>query len=71
MEAKYRRVVLKLSGEALAGDQGFGINPDVVEEIAAQITALMLRLLSGAAIYGVGLQAARRGWIARLRITWA
>ena len=37
METKYRRVVLKLSGEALAGDQGFGINPQVVEAIAAQI----------------------------------
>ena len=28
----FRRIVLKLSGEALAGEQGFGINPDVVEE---------------------------------------
>ena len=24
--SKYKRVVLKLSGEALAGDKGFGIN---------------------------------------------
>ena len=30
----FQRIVLKLSGEALAGDQGFGINPDVVEEFA-------------------------------------
>lgn len=35
--AKYKRVVLKLSGESLAGDQGFGINPVVVEAIAKQI----------------------------------
>ena len=35
--AKYKRVVLKLSGESLAGDQGFGINPAVVETIAKQI----------------------------------
>ena len=34
---KYNRVVLKLSGESLAGDQGFGINPKVVEDIAVQI----------------------------------
>lgn len=34
---RYRRVVLKLSGEALAGGQGFGINPDVVKSIAGQI----------------------------------
>ena len=29
---KYKRVLLKLSGEALAGEQGFGINPVVVAE---------------------------------------
>ena len=36
----FRRIVLKLSGEALAGEQGFGINPDVVEEFAKEIAAL-------------------------------
>ena len=36
----FQRIVLKLSGEALAGDQGFGINPDVVEEFAQEIAAL-------------------------------
>lgn len=34
---KYKRIVLKLSGEALAGDQGYGISPEVVESIALQI----------------------------------
>ena len=34
---KYKRVVLKLSGEALAGEKNFGINPPVVESIAKQI----------------------------------
>ena len=29
---KYKRVVLKLSGEALAGEQGFGINPSVINQ---------------------------------------
>src|SRR5512132_790948 len=33
----YRRIVLKLSGEALAGDQGYGIDPPVLERIAAEI----------------------------------
>ncbi|WP_342997189.1 UMP kinase [Catenibacterium mitsuokai] len=33
----YKRVLLKISGEALAGDQGFGINPIVVKDIAEQI----------------------------------
>ena len=36
-EPKYKRVVLKLSGEALAGDTGFGINPPTIEEIVKEI----------------------------------
>ncbi|MDY6850711.1 MAG: UMP kinase [Thermodesulfobacteriota bacterium] len=34
---KYTRVLLKLSGEALQGGLGFGIDPDVVENISAQV----------------------------------
>ncbi|WP_270939992.1 UMP kinase [Romboutsia lituseburensis] len=34
---KYERVLLKLSGEALAGEKGFGINNTVVDEIAVAI----------------------------------
>jgi len=34
---KYKRVLLKLSGEALMGDQGFGIDPQVVARIASEI----------------------------------
>ncbi|HEL2784800.1 TPA: UMP kinase [Clostridioides difficile] len=33
----YKRVLLKLSGEALAGERGFGINNDVVNDIAIAI----------------------------------
>ena len=32
----YRRIVLKLSGEALAGNQGYGIEPAVLERIASE-----------------------------------
>lgn len=39
-DRNFKRIVLKLSGEALAGDQGFGINPVVVEEIAKEIAEL-------------------------------
>ena len=35
---KYRRVLLKLSGEAFAGDNGFGIDARVVASIARQVT---------------------------------
>jgi len=34
---KFKRVLLKLSGEALMGDQGFGIDPHVVLRIAAEL----------------------------------
>ena len=36
-KAKYKRVLLKLSGEALAGEDKFGINKSVVDEICSQI----------------------------------
>ena len=35
--SKYKRVLLKLSGEALAGDDNFGINAKTVADIARQI----------------------------------
>lgn len=33
----YKRILLKLSGEALAGDEGFGIDPDKAEYIAQRV----------------------------------
>ncbi|MDC3414112.1 UMP kinase [Aquibacillus sp. 3ASR75-11] len=35
--ARYRRIVLKLSGEALSGEQGYGIEPKIIQSIAAQV----------------------------------
>ncbi|MBU5868612.1 uridine monophosphate kinase, partial [Vibrio cholerae O1] len=35
--SKYKRVVLKLSGEALAGEKGFGINPVIIKSVAEQV----------------------------------
>jgi len=37
---KYKRVLLKLSGEALMGDKGFGIDPDVVLAVADEIAEI-------------------------------
>jgi uridylate kinase len=34
---KYKRVLLKLGGEALAGPSGYGISPHMAEEVAAKI----------------------------------
>ncbi|NBV51806.1 UMP kinase, partial [bacterium] len=36
----YERVLLKLSGEALAGDKAFGISPEVIERIAREIRSV-------------------------------
>ena len=36
-DIKYKRVILKLSGEALAGDKGFGINPPVLKDVAKEL----------------------------------
>ncbi|UJL48241.1 UMP kinase [Virgibacillus sp. NKC19-16] len=35
--ACYRRIVLKLSGEALSGEHGYGIEPKVIQSIASQV----------------------------------
>ena len=37
MEPKYKRILLKVSGEALAGDKKTGLNYDVVTEICQSI----------------------------------
>ncbi|KPU28186.1 uridylate kinase [Caloranaerobacter sp. TR13] len=39
-EVKYKRIILKLSGEALAGDKGFGIDKATIMNIAKQIKIL-------------------------------
>ncbi len=36
----YRRVLLKISGEALMGDKGFGLDPTTVERIAGEVAAV-------------------------------
>ena len=37
----YRRILLKLSGEALMGDQDFGIEPDYIRRLAGEIRTLV------------------------------
>ena len=36
-QSKFKRVLLKISGEALMGDQGYGLHPPTVERIAAEV----------------------------------
>jgi uridylate kinase len=51
---KYRRILLKLSGEALAGDQGYGIDPDVINGIAAEIKEVSRLGVEVAVVIGGG-----------------
>ncbi|MDW7710128.1 MAG: UMP kinase [Deferrisomatales bacterium] len=62
----YRRVLLKFSGEALMGTQGFGIAPDVVERIAAEVIevrdlGVQVALVIGGGNIFRGLNASVRG----------
>ena len=55
MEPKaFRRVILKLSGEALAGDKGFGIDPVIVDSVARQIKETVAHGLQVAVVVGGG-----------------
>ena len=51
---KFKRVVLKLSGEALAGEKGFGIDPTVVYALAKQIKAVVETGVEVAIVNGGG-----------------
>lgn len=53
-EPKYKRVVLKLSGEALAGAKGYGIDPQIVDAIALQISAVQQQGVEVAIVVGGG-----------------
>jgi len=63
---KYRRVLLKLSGEALGGDEGTGICPEVVHDMAQQIKEVqalgveVVIVVGGGNIFR-GLQGSERG----------
>mgnify|MGYP002713022288 CR=1 FL=1 len=39
-QPKYKRVMLKISGEALMGDQGYGLNPPTVHRIANEVKSV-------------------------------
>ena len=54
MTPKYRRVLLKLSGEALMGDQGFGIDSQVVNRIAGEIKEIHALGVETAIVIGGG-----------------
>jgi uridylate kinase len=50
----YRRIVLKLSGEALAGTQGYGIDPVVTDRIATEVRDVVALGVQVAIVIGAG-----------------
>jgi uridylate kinase len=51
---KYHRIVLKLSGEALAGDKGYGIDNEIINSIASEIKEVNERHVEVAVVVGGG-----------------
>ena len=54
MATKYKRVLYKLSGEALAGGKGFGIDSEVVNKITSQIVEVVKQGVEVAIVVGGG-----------------
>ncbi|WP_096199390.1 UMP kinase [Bacillus sp. FJAT-45350] len=52
--SKYKRIILKLSGEALAGEQGYGIDPSIIQSIAKQIKEIIELDVEVAVVVGGG-----------------
>ncbi|MEE9448266.1 MAG: UMP kinase [Arenicellales bacterium] len=62
----YKRILLKLSGESLAGDAGFGINGHILDDVAAEIKQIVdqgvqLGIVIGGGNFFRGMQAAAKG----------
>ena len=51
---KYRRVLLKLSGEALMGNEAYGIDPKVIERLASEVSDLCKQGAEIAIVIGGG-----------------
>ena len=63
---KYKRALLKISGEALAGKEGYGINSEIIQKVAGEIKTshdhgIQLGVVIGAGNIFRGLEAATRG----------
>jgi len=51
---QYKRILLKLSGEALMGDQSFGISPDVIKYVAEEVQSVFNLGVQVAIVVGGG-----------------
>ena len=72
----YKRILLKLSGEALAAGQGFGVDNNRVHEIAAEIAdvhrlGVQIGLVVGGGNFFRGVAEQAKTWTGFQPITWA
>jgi uridylate kinase len=54
LQAQYQRVLLKISGEALMGDQEFGISPEMIRYVAEEIRSIVELGVQTAVVVGGG-----------------
>ena len=54
MKQKYNRVLLKMSGEALSGDKGFGFDDDVLRKVSISIKKILEKKVQVAIVVGGG-----------------
>ena len=71
----YKRVLLKLSGEVLMGEQAFGIDPAFVTELAREVkaardTGLEICLVIGGGNIFRGMAGPPRAWTGPRRTIW-
>ena len=52
--SQYRRILLKISGEILAGEQGFGIHPSILDNIASEVAQVAALEVETAIVIGGG-----------------
>ena len=74
VEPKYKRILIKLSGEALAGERGVGIDIKTVQNMAQEIKEvheleLKLPLVIGGETFGVENLLLKQGWIVSKQTT--
>jgi uridylate kinase len=73
---QYKRVLLKLSGEALMGDRKYGIDPKRLDDYAKEIKSIIDKGVEVAIVIGGGnifrgIAGARKVWIEFKVTTWA
>ena len=54
MNPGYKRILLKMSGEALAGERGFGVNTEIMKQVASEIKIIHKMRIQIAIVIGGG-----------------